>query len=124
MLDPPLPPITIDQIQHGELSALLEEDDYNLASMVNIKLYILIILIITSLLNNIYPYFMLSLQYFFSTQLDTLNLETVYSAPISPCGLLGTAFLILHKALNYLLVHTIKIKSLKFHISFQWSSSH
>ena len=40
-LDPPLPPITIDQIQCGELSTLLEEDDYNLASMVNIKLYIL-----------------------------------------------------------------------------------
>ena len=54
-LDPPLPPITIDQIQHGQLSALLEEDDYNLASMVNIKLYILIISIITSLLNHLYP---------------------------------------------------------------------
>ena len=40
-LDPPLPPITTVQIQHGELSTLLEEDDYNLASMVNIKLYIL-----------------------------------------------------------------------------------
>ena len=66
-LDPPLPQIFIDQIQCGELSALLEGDDYNLASMVNIELYILIFLIITSFLNNIYPYFMLSLQYFFST---------------------------------------------------------
>ena len=54
-MDPPLPPITIDQIQHGELSTLLEEDDYNLASMVNIKLYILIIMIITSLPNLLYP---------------------------------------------------------------------
>ena len=37
-MDPPLPAITADQIQCGELSTLLEEDDYNLASMVNIKL--------------------------------------------------------------------------------------
>ena len=38
-LDPPLPPITRDQIQHGELSTLLEEDEYNLTTMVNSKLY-------------------------------------------------------------------------------------
>ena len=38
-LNPPLPPITHEQILHGELASLLEEDDYNLTTMVNLKLY-------------------------------------------------------------------------------------
>ena len=40
-LDPPLPPITRDQIVHGELLALLEEDDYDLTTMVNSKFYVI-----------------------------------------------------------------------------------
>ena len=38
-LDPPLPPITRDQLLHGELTTLLEDDDYNLATMVKIPYY-------------------------------------------------------------------------------------
>ena len=38
-LDPPLLPITKDQVLHGELATLLEEDDYNLATIVNSKFY-------------------------------------------------------------------------------------
>ena len=38
-LDPPLLPIASNQILHGELSTLLEEDDYNLTTMVNSKFY-------------------------------------------------------------------------------------
>ena len=34
-LDPPLLPITRDQILHDELSTLLEEDDYYLSTMVS-----------------------------------------------------------------------------------------
>ena len=37
--DPPLPPINKEQILHGELALLLTEDDYNLATMVNLRLY-------------------------------------------------------------------------------------
>ena len=37
--DPPLPPITKEQIEHGELASLLIEEDYNLSTMVPIKLY-------------------------------------------------------------------------------------
>ena len=37
--NPPLPPITCDQIAHGELVSLLEESDYNLTIMVNLKPY-------------------------------------------------------------------------------------
>ena len=40
-LDPPVSPITHEQILHGELASLLEEDDYNLTTMVNLKLYII-----------------------------------------------------------------------------------
>ena len=39
--DPPLPPITKEQILHGELAFLLIEEDYNLATMVTVKLYTL-----------------------------------------------------------------------------------
>ena len=38
-LDPPLPPITRDQILHGELSTLLEEDDYDLSTIVSSQFY-------------------------------------------------------------------------------------
>ena len=38
-LNPPLPPITREQILHGDLSELLEESDYNLSTMVNSKFY-------------------------------------------------------------------------------------
>ena len=34
-LDPPLPPITKEQIMQGELSSLLTEEDYNLSTMVS-----------------------------------------------------------------------------------------
>ena len=37
--DPPLPLITGDQILHGELATLLEDDDYSLTTMVNSKFY-------------------------------------------------------------------------------------
>ena len=37
-LDPPLPPITCDQILHGEWASLLKEEDYDLSTMVTIKL--------------------------------------------------------------------------------------
>ena len=40
-LRPPLPPITCEQIAHGELASLLEEDDYNLATLVHLKLNII-----------------------------------------------------------------------------------
>ena len=39
--NPPLPPITKEQILHGELASLVIEEDYNLATMVTVKLYIL-----------------------------------------------------------------------------------
>ena len=39
--DPPLPPITKEQILHGKLASLLIEDDYNLAATVTVKLYII-----------------------------------------------------------------------------------
>ena len=39
--NPPLPPITKEQILCGELASLLTEEDYNLTTMVTIKLYIL-----------------------------------------------------------------------------------
>ena len=35
-LDPPLPPISHDQVQHGELASLLTEEDHNLSTMVNL----------------------------------------------------------------------------------------
>ena len=35
-LDPPLPQISHDQVQHGELATLLTEEDYNLSTMVNL----------------------------------------------------------------------------------------
>ena len=37
--DPPLPPITKDQILHGKLATLLKEGDYNLATMVNSRFF-------------------------------------------------------------------------------------
>ena len=37
--DPPLPPITKEQIEYGELASLLIAEDYNLSTMVLIKLY-------------------------------------------------------------------------------------
>ena len=39
--DPSLLPITKEQILYGELASLLIEDDYNLATMVTVKLYII-----------------------------------------------------------------------------------
>ena len=38
---PPLPPIIKEQILCGELASLLIEEDYNLTTMVTVKLYIL-----------------------------------------------------------------------------------
>ena len=38
--DPPLPPITKEQILHSYLATLLEEEDYNLATMVNPRFYL------------------------------------------------------------------------------------
>ena len=38
-LNPPLPPITREQILHGDLSELLEESDYDLTINVNLKFY-------------------------------------------------------------------------------------
>ena len=35
-LDPPLPPISHDQVQCGELASLVTEEDYNLSTMVNL----------------------------------------------------------------------------------------
>ena len=35
-VDPPLPPISHYQVQHGELVSLLTEEDYNLSTMVNL----------------------------------------------------------------------------------------
>ena len=35
-LDPPLPPISHDQVWHGKLASLLTEEDYNLSTMVNL----------------------------------------------------------------------------------------
>ena len=35
-LDPPLPPISHDQVQCGKLASLLTEEDYNLSTMVNL----------------------------------------------------------------------------------------
>ena len=35
-LGPPLPPISHDQVQHGELATLLTEEDYNLSTMVTL----------------------------------------------------------------------------------------
>ena len=40
-LDPPLPLIIHDQILHGELASLLEEEDYNLSTMVTSKLHVI-----------------------------------------------------------------------------------
>ena len=40
--NPPMPPITWEQIAHGELASLLEESDYNLSTMVYPKLYCII----------------------------------------------------------------------------------
>ena len=40
-LRPPLPSITHEQIACGELASLLEEDDYNLTTMVNLKPHII-----------------------------------------------------------------------------------
>ena len=40
--DPPLPPITKEQILHDELASLLIEKVYNLNTMVTVKLYILL----------------------------------------------------------------------------------
>ena len=37
--NPPLLPISEEQILHDELPLLLTEDDYNLATMVNLKVY-------------------------------------------------------------------------------------
>ena len=33
-LDPPLPPISHDQVRHGKLATLLTKEDYNLSTMV------------------------------------------------------------------------------------------
>ena len=38
-LNPPLPPITREQILHGYLSELLEQSDYDLTTMVNSRFY-------------------------------------------------------------------------------------
>ena len=35
-LDSPLPPISHDQVHHGEVATLLTEEDYNLSTMVNL----------------------------------------------------------------------------------------
>ena len=39
VLNPPLPPITREQILNGDLTDLLEESDYDLTNMVNVKFY-------------------------------------------------------------------------------------
>ena len=38
-LNPPLPPISHDQVQCSELATLLTEEDYNLSTMVHVKFY-------------------------------------------------------------------------------------
>ena len=38
-LNPPLPPISHDQILCGELTTLLTEEDYNLMTMVSLKFH-------------------------------------------------------------------------------------
>ena len=38
-LNPPLPPISHDQVLHGELVTLLTEEDYYLTTMVNPKFH-------------------------------------------------------------------------------------
>ena len=38
-LNPPLPPISHDQVLCGELVTLLTEEDYNLTTMVNSKFH-------------------------------------------------------------------------------------
>ena len=35
--DPPLPPISKEQILHGELASMLTEDHYSLATMVHLE---------------------------------------------------------------------------------------
>ena len=87
-LDPPLPPITVDQIQCGELSALLEEDDYNLAAVVNIELY-------TQLYTNYLDYYLSSESLVSSFYPLNSNLYSICFAPISSCGLLCTFLYIL-----------------------------
>ena len=39
-LNPPLPPISRDQVLHGELATLLTDNDYNLTTMVKSRFYI------------------------------------------------------------------------------------
>ena len=39
-LNPPLPPISHDQVQHSELATLLTEEDYNLSTMVNLFFFL------------------------------------------------------------------------------------
>ena len=43
-LDPPLPPISHDQVQPSELASLLTEEDYNLSTMVNLSFNLMICL--------------------------------------------------------------------------------
>ena len=51
-LNPPLPPITREQILHSDLSELLEEPDYDLITMVNLKFYTIILLFTFSLIHS------------------------------------------------------------------------
>ena len=50
-LNPPLPPITREQILHGDLSEQLEESDYDLTTMVNSQFYTKYLFISHSTLN-------------------------------------------------------------------------
>ena len=36
VVDPPLPPISHDQVRRSKLASLLTEEDYNLSTMVNL----------------------------------------------------------------------------------------
>ena len=44
-LNPPLPLISHNQVQHGKLATLLTEEDYNLSTMVNLLSFIFTILL-------------------------------------------------------------------------------
>ena len=57
VLNPPLPLISHNQVQHGKLATLLTEEDYNLSTMVNLNFHFdYFALKVTSLLPSNFPF--------------------------------------------------------------------
>ena len=82
-LNPPLPPISHKEVQHGELVTLLTEEDYNLLTMVNLKFH--------------FYYFALKI-----TSLIPSNFLFVLSVILTLCLLYGLIYcLVLHSHMGY-----------------------